>query len=288
MQLSPATFAGLCQTIHQLCGIVIAPDKEYLIHHRLEPVVRQHCLKGFDELRDRLRDKYLPGLVESVIDAVTTQETSFFRDPGVFEGLGRTILPDLGRSLPSPAASLRIWSAGCSTGQEAYSLAILATEYAERSRAAGAVPAHVAILATDTSRAAIETARQGIYSSRETARGLDAARRQRFFEPKETGLQVKAEVRKLVEFRLDNLVQPQAAPKGPFHLICCRNVLIYFDQETRTQICGRFYEQLVAGGYLLLGSAENLYGISNAFESLPLGESLIYRRGRESSAGSPK
>lgn len=275
MYLSPTTFHRLGGAIQELCGIVISEDKAYLVHDRLEPVIRQRGLSGFDELQERLASQSDPALADAVIDAVTTQETSFFRDANVFEALATVVLPTIIRQPANPQRGARILVAGTATGQEAYSLAMLAHEYLV---ASGQPPHAISILAADISSTAIQIAKEGVYDARELARGVSPSRRHRHFQEQAGKFRICDAVRRLVEFRRLNLTKPMWG-LGPFDLISCRNVLIYLDAPTRRQFCDQCHSLLADHGWFLLGTAENLYGVSEAFVSMPLGnDALIYRK----------
>ncbi len=277
MHLSRAAFEDLRRSIHRLCGLVVSDDKEYLIRDRLQPLIEDRGWTGFGELRDRLQRGSDPRLVEAVIDAMTTQETSFFRDPHVFDALAKDVLPSLATSAKKSRSPIRIWSAGVSTGQEAYSLAMLAHEFAPGWCDADGRCTDCSMLATDISLSALRAAQAGVYGQREIMRGLDTARRDRYFEKQGTQFRARQAIQRPIEFRRVNMIEPLAA-LGPFDLICCRNVLIYFDEPTRRRICQQLYSMLTAGGWLLLGAAENLYGTSRDFISVRLGEALVYRK----------
>ena len=277
MHLSRATFDGLRKVVYQHCGLVVPDDKEYLIRNRLDSVVKQRSLSGLDELCDRLVRSGDQSLVESVIDAVTTQETSFFRDPHVFEALASEVVPRLATESRATHGRLRIWSAGVSTGQEAYSLAMLAHEFVLGPRNVSLSNNAFSILGSDISTAALRVAQSGTYEARDLKRGVSPARARQFFEPTAGKYRVRETIGRQVEFRRVNLAESFTS-LGEFELICCRNVLIYFDESTRQRICRQFHSMLTEGGRLILGSAENLYGISSDFVSMPLGEALIYRK----------
>ena len=277
MHLSPATFNELRRAIHSLCGLVVSEDKEYLIRDRLAPVIAARGLTSFDELCRQLQVRPDDRLVEAVIDAVTIRETSFFRDPHVFQALRSDIFPRLAAEVSPLGRPIRIWSAGTSSGQEAYSLAMLAREYGAASGTGSARPASFSILASDISRAAMRVARVAEYDAREIARGVSSSRIAQFFRSDSTRFRLIPSVRDLVDFRQVNLCHSFVG-LGSFDLICCRNVLIYFDAATRQRICQQFHAILRENGWLLLGTAENLYGIATNFESVRLGEAQLYRK----------
>jgi chemotaxis protein methyltransferase CheR len=273
MDLPGPTFDELRRLIHRLCGVMLSEDKTYLIRHRLEPVVRENGLAGFEELAQRLRGPDGTALHDAVVEAITTGETSFFRDVHPFEAFRQHVLPTLiGRGRRA-----RLWCAAAATGQEPYSVAMLLHDWIEANRARGVIAADFSVLATDVSARALAVARAGEYTRAELARGLTAAQVARYFERRGERWVVREPVRRLVEFRRANLVQPFAG-LGTFDAIFCRNVLIYFDDDTRRRVCAQLYAALTDGGWLLLGSAENLYGIADGFESVRLGDSLLYRK----------
>ncbi|MCC6127304.1 MAG: protein-glutamate O-methyltransferase CheR [Pirellulales bacterium] len=282
MELSRATFEELRRLIHRLCGIVIADEKEYLVRHRLEPLVKKSGCSTFDEFQRKLAS--LDGLVwqEAIVEAITTQETSFFRDRHPFEALRSRILPELVSAAQSGKAAgnprkIRTLCCGTATGQEPYSLAMLICDYLATRRPAGIEAADFSILATDISAAALAAAAAAKYGRRDVERGLTPAEIERFFERQGEEWTILPAVRKLVEFRRINLLQPLVL-LGTFQLILCRNVLIYFDLPARQRICDQFHEMLAAGGWLVLGSAESLFGIDNRFVSLRVGDTLLFRK----------
>jgi chemotaxis protein methyltransferase CheR len=281
MHLSRETFDDLRRLIHRLCGLVLGEDRAYLVRHRLGPLARATGCKSFEELRDRLRGPAGAALRDQVVEAITTAETSFFRDGHPFEAFSRHILPDLAaraRLRPVQAAARpRVWCAGCSTGQEPYSLAMLVHEYLRAHPALGPRAGDSRVLASDVSARVLAEAAAGSYAKREVARGLTPAQVARYFVPHGRGWVLRDEVRRLVEFRRINLLEPPAG-LGPFDAVFCRNVLIYFDEATRRRVCGAIEAVLADCGWLVLGAAENLYGISDRFLSVGLEGSLVYRK----------
>jgi chemotaxis protein methyltransferase CheR len=282
MELSQSTFDELRRLIHRLCGLALAEDKRYLVQHRLEPVVRNSGCQDFDQFLGKLGGSEAVPWQEAIVEAITTQETSFFRDRHPFDALRQHVLPELvtaARTRQSGAAfpRIRLWCAGAATGQEAYSLAILLYEFATAQESASVRPEDFSILATDISTNALATAKAAEYHRWQIARGLSSAELQQFFEPRGDHWAVRPQIRKLVEFRRVNLMQPFSG-LGRFDAIFCRNVLIYFDEPTRRRICEQFHAMLADDGWLILGSAENLYGISERFRSLTFAQTLMYRK----------
>lgn len=276
MDLSPAEFRRLSALAHRLCGLALTDDKEYLIRHRLEPVARAAGCDTFAAFLKALDGPAGPGLRDPIIEAVTTNETAFFRDGHPFEAFARHILPGLAaRRLRDPSRPARVWSAAASTGQEPYSLAMLAAESRAVNAAGG--PQDFTLLATDVSAKALAVARAGRYTDAEAARGLSPDRLRRHFARDGRHWVAADRLRGAIDFRRLNLTE------GFGHLpamdvIFCRNVLIYFDEPTRRGIVDRFAANLPPGGLLVLGAVENLYGITDRFASERVGGTTVYRR----------
>lgn len=281
--LSPSTFDRLAQLIHGLCGLVLSTDKSYLVHHRLEPIVDQFGLRSYEELCDRLRAPGFSPLHEQVIEAITTHETSFFRDGHPFEALRQILLPGLIETARRRKRELalrphgRIWCAGAATGEEAYSVAMLLDDLTHAQARRDLDLGDVSVLATDISPGVLEVARAGVYSERDVTRGVPPAYQRRYFQQQGAGWQIVEPLRRVIDFRRANLLDGTSSA-GPFDLILCRNVLIYFNEETRRRICRRFHAALCPGGALLLGAAENLYGIADGFISEQVGPAFFYRK----------
>jgi chemotaxis protein methyltransferase CheR len=247
---SDADFDYIRKLVADRAAIVLDDTKLYLVESRLLPLARAEGVTSLAALVGRLRSRGPSDpLVTKVVEAMTTNETSFFRDPPVFETLRTSILPDL-IAKRSSARRLRIWSAAASTGQEAYSIVILLREsFPELSGW------RVEVLGTDLSTAVLAKARAGVYTRFEVARGLSSARVQRWFRPAAAGYQLDRSIIESVQFRPLNLVTPGPLPASD--LILLRNVLIYFDLETRRRVMARVRAALEPGSWLLLGTAEN-------------------------------
>lgn len=242
----------------QACGFELGPDKHYQMQSRLTPVLEAAGLENFAALARRLETDRDGELARTVIDAMTNNETYFFRDRAAFAQLRDVALPKLIESRME-ARSLRIWCAACSTGQEPYSVAMLLDEHARK--LAGW---RVEILATDISDRALAVARAGAYSQFEVQRGLPIAQLMRYFRQEGERWQVNEFVRSAVTFRRFNLLD-DFRRFGAFDMIICRNVLIYFDVRRKSDIFGRMASVLAADGYLVLGTAESPLGLSGAF-----------------------
>jgi chemotaxis protein methyltransferase CheR len=268
MELTRPTFDELRKLIHRLCGLALSEEKAYLVQHRLEPVARAAGCPNFEGLARRLREPGGSALYDAIVEAITTAETSFFRDGHPFDAFRRYLLPRCG-------ASVRVWSAATATGQEAYSLAMLVHDYLTGSGVElGSLPGPP-ILATDVSARVLGGARSGVYEDREVSRGLTPGQVARFFDREGSRWVVREEVRRLVRFRRVNLVEPLTG-LGPFDAIFCRNVLMYFDEPTRKRICGKLHDLLADGGWLVLGAAENLYGIEERLVPGVFGPTVVY------------
>jgi chemotaxis protein methyltransferase CheR len=281
MELPRPTFDTLRSLIYRLCGLVIPEDKAYLIRYRLEPLVRQTGCSGFDEFAKKLSGPGGVSLHDAIVDAITTGETSFFRDRHPFEAFRQHIFPRLAETARSKSSharevKVRIWCAGCSTGQEPYSLAMLIHDYLAANRAAGLWDCEVRILATDVS-AKVQAGAAGEYTERDVARGLTPDQLTRYFQKRGQQWVIRDSIRRLVEFRRLNLLHPLTG-LGTFDAILCRNVLIYFDEASRRRICEQFYSMLNPQGFLMLGTAENLYGINDRFVSIRYGNTLVFRK----------
>ncbi|MBL3528549.1 MAG: protein-glutamate O-methyltransferase CheR [gamma proteobacterium endosymbiont of Lamellibrachia anaximandri] len=259
--------------LQEACGILLGDGKEYLVASRLNGLMAELEVSSLGELLKRLKAPGQRVLKVRVIDAMTTNETFWFRDPGHFSMLREKILPELDQKGGSP---VRVWSAACSSGQEPYTLSMAVQDYWKKSP--GRRNRGVEILATDISSRVLEEARQGIYCGLSINRGLDAQQQQRYFIPRENNscLEVKPEIRQRVRFREFNL-NGNYAPLGRFDIIFCRNVLIYFSSDLKKKIVERMAQSLNPGGYLFLGSTESLTQITDRFEMQMAGGAIAYR-----------
>ena len=284
MNLTPADFDSIREVVRQLCGLALTSDKDYLVTSRLSPLLKHHRLNSYLELINRLRDPRNQAFRGEVIDAISTNETSFNRDGHPFETLRRVILPDLVQQYlqaPSPTfgRKIRIWSAAASTGQEAFSIAMAIYQMLDaRPPALKAMTADLfSILATDVSQRALTIARNARYPGWELDRGITPEQKKRFFVPDDQYWTATPEVRRLIEFQKINLVE-QPPELGMFDLIFCRNLLIYFDEATRSKVCAMFQQLLKPNGYFIIGAAESLYGISHGFRLETIGNTQVYRK----------
>jgi chemotaxis protein methyltransferase CheR len=268
---SASDFQFMQQLLRARSGIVLDPGKEYLLETRLLPIVRSEKLDSLSALIARLRQPGNDRLVKMVVEAMTTNETSFFRDYHPFETLRTTILPELARQRAGERR-LSIWCGAASTGQEPYSLAMVIKEL-------GATFSgwKIDILATDLSDDVLDRAREGLYSQLEVNRGLPAPLLVKYFQQEGLSWRLKPEVRRMVTFRKLNLLEPFSSLPA-MDLILMRNVLIYFDFATKQDILGRLRKVLRPDGYLFLGGAETTVNIDDGYARVCFGKTVCYQR----------
>jgi len=270
MGLATAEFDYLCRFVNDRSAIIIDPGKEYLVESRLTPLAYQEGLESAQKLLEHLRQKPANGLHRKVLDAMTNNETIFFRDAAPFQALRQSVIPQL---LQKRAAerTLSFWSAAASSGQEAYSLAMLVSD-----DFAGLPGWSVSILGTDISTAILDRARQGRYSQLEVNRGLPAKCLTRHFSREGVEWQLSSSIRSLVEFREMNLAE--AWPALPqFDVVFLRNVLIYFSVEKKREILRKVREVMREDGLLFLGTAETTLNLDDGFERVPWNNTSYYQ-----------
>lgn len=265
-EISPADYAFLQQHIYRESGIVVDASKEYLLEARLMPIVRKQSLKTIGDLCALLRATGVSAVNQEVIEAMTTNETLFFRDVAPFEALRSHLIPEF--RAQHPGQKLRIWSAAASSGQEAYSLVIMMLEL-------GMIAHDFEVLGTDLAENVLERARRGRYMQIEVNRGLPASYLVKYFTRHGLEWQIKDEIRKLVRFERFDLRQSMGG-MGMFDLVLCRNVLIYFDVETKKRILAGIRKVLRPGGYLSLGGAETTLNLDDAFTRAHFGSAVFY------------
>ncbi len=258
--MTPLDYEFLRKLLKERSGLDLSADKQYLVESRLIPLARKAGLPGITELVAKMKSGS-DALTTDVVEAMTTNETFFFRDKIPFDHLRETILPALVRARANRRA-LRIWCAASSTGQEPYSIAMCVKELA------GLSGWRVEIVATDLSHEVLDKAKAGLYSQFEVQRGLPIQLLVKHF--KQTGelWQLSADIRAMVQHRQLNLLQ-DFSHLGMFDVIFCRNVLIYFDQVTKAGIFDRLARMLESDGVLVLGAAESVVGITDAFRPYP-------------------
>jgi chemotaxis protein methyltransferase CheR len=269
MTLATITFQYVRDLVQRESAIVLTPDKEYLVEARLAPLAKAAGESSVDRFVQRLRAHRDPMSQSQVVEALTTNETSWYRDGDPFTVLRTTVLPEIvGRS--GAAGAVRVWSAACSSGQEAYSIAMELNELVlPRGRAAE-------IIATDLSEKMVERTRAGRYGQLEVNRGLPAARLVQHFTRQGTDWVVNAPLRSMVSARTMNLAKPFPA-LGMFDIVFLRNVLIYFDVSTKRRILQRVRAVMRSDAYLFLGSAEVVIGLDDGWIRSSVGRGSFYR-----------
>lgn len=285
MDLTKDDFNKLSDFVYKKCGIVIKEEKTYLIKQRLEPLVQSTGCDSFAAFYRKLLQDHSHRIQDQIIVAITTNETYFFRDDHPFDAFKNFILPHLGgvvrnrkkRDMARKGAKVRIWSAASSTGQEPYCLSMLISEYVQVNKYLGISAEDFEIMATDISSKVLAQAIAGEFGEFEIGRGLPPSVRDKYFIKDERKWIVKDEIKKLVEFRRLNLMEPFTM-LGGFDVIFCRNVLIYFDDNAKRRIFDQFHSMLPDDGFLLLGASESTYGITDQFKSVRTKETIIYKK----------
>jgi chemotaxis protein methyltransferase CheR len=268
-QLAEPELAEIRTLIERRSAILFDSSRERFFSARLLDYANEKNLRNGTELLRLVHSSSIE--YESLLERLLTQETSFFRYPAVFEALEKTILPELQeRKFWETPRRLRIWSAGCSTGEEPYSIAITLSEALKFAEAWEAE-----ILATDISRRALRHAERGLYSKR-SLQDVPPARVETYFGATKQGLHIRPRVRRMISFAQMNLAESSYV--GKFDCIFCMNVLMYFSEERRLAILRRFYDALEPGGYFLIGHAETLSNLPVKFESIVLGDCRVYRK----------
>jgi chemotaxis protein methyltransferase CheR len=265
-------YREFCRFLERASGIVLGDNKQYLVASRLNRLLSDAGFTRFADLLAALRSGGSQALGSRIVDAMTTNETSWFRDEHPFAALRELMLPELAKTR---RGQLRIWSAACASGQEPYSIAMILREY--RRANPGSLPTEAFILGTDISTAMLDAARAGHYDQFAVGRGLPDEYRQRYFRRRGGGLELLPELRDSVQFRQLNLLQSHAH-LGRFDAIFCRNVLIYFALEHKNAVLERLAASLTPGGFLVLGGTESLTAAGAVLERVRHGGGVVYRR----------
>ncbi len=264
----------IAKYVYDISGIILDKSKSYLIESRLGPIAQKYQCRNYSELYYKARQDASKKITNQIIDAISTNETFFFRDNAPFELLRNKILPDIfDRILErnSFGPRLNIWSAACSTGQEVYSIAIILRELLGNDISKW----RINLLGTDISDSAIARASYGEYNRTEMGRGLNGMQINKYFIDKGDKMRIRDEIRYMANFRKMNLLQPFGAI-GKFDVILCRNVAIYFNMEDRKNLFNRLANQLVPKGALMIGATESLFGITDRFERKQYMNSVFY------------
>ena len=263
MEASEASHQIIADLLAARTGQHLSESRRWRVNSALAGIFREHGISNVDQLVCLLeappRGPDSPDLSQEVVEALLNNETYFYRDKPTFDQLPAEVLPELAQRRRD-SRRLSIWSAGCSTGQEVYSLAMLFVEQADMWQGWT-----IDILGTDVSHRAINAARSGLYSQFEVQRGLGVAQMLRHFEETERGWQIGADVRRMVRFRQHNLLSEPSPGRLPFDLVLCRNVLLYFDRDTRSRAFDRLAGAVLPDGFLMLGAGETVVGQTDRF-----------------------
>ena len=269
--LSNEAYARFCEILQKRSGIVLGDGKQYLVTSRLSGLLRDHNLESLEKLVDKLNTSFSShALMDSVVDAMTTNETMWFRDNYPFDVLKSRIFAEQGQLTP-----LSIWCAACSSGQEPYSVMMAAEEFRQANRSKPF--AGVRILATDIANSVLKAAKEGVYEPLALVRGLSEERKKQFFEPVDAGRwKIKSLLQSGVSFQVLNLLN-MPYTVGPFDIIFCRNVLIYFDPQVKTAVLNHLANRLKKGGYLFVGGSESLGEVNSRFDMIRCAPGIVYQ-----------
>jgi chemotaxis protein methyltransferase CheR len=260
--VTPMEYDYLRKLLKERSGLVLSSDKQYLVESRLLPIARKSGLTGLGELVQKIKTPGTEALIVEVVEAMTTNESFFFRDKIPFDHFREAIMPSL-VAARAKQRRVRIWCAAASTGQEPYSLAMCLKEMA------GQISGwRVEIIATDLSHEVLEKAKAGIYSQFEVQRGLPIQLLVKYFTQIGETWQIAPEIRSMVQYRPFNLLS-DFGQLGIFDVVYCRNVLIYFDQQTKVDVLERIARIAEPDGFLVLGAAETVVGLTEAFKPIP-------------------
>ncbi len=270
-----AEFNQFRQFLEAACGISLGDNKQYLVTNRMRRLMDDNKITSFSELVRALKSDSNRKLKDEVIDAMTTNETFWFRDVYPYDYLKNTLFPQFISATSKTPGPVRIWSAACSSGQEPYSISIMVEEYRQKNM--GALARQIQIVATDLSTTVLEQARKGEYDKLSVMRGLSPERLERFFDKTaENNWRIKSALRERVEFRPINLMDSYAG-LGKFDVIFCRNVLIYFNADLKRQILQKIHAALKPQGILYLGSSEGLAGAADLFDMVHCDPGILYK-----------
>jgi len=272
MSLSPRSLNFVAELVQKQSGIVVSADKDYLVVSRLMPIARQEGHADVDRLVDALKRRRHRALEARIVEAMTTNETTFFRDVHPFMTIQKQLLPRLVEARRKDR-KLAIWSAAASTGQEIYTIAMMIREHFPELRRW-----QLELHASDLSSEVIEKARSGRYAQHEVNRGLPATLLLKYFtKTDDHHWQLKDEIRSMVDFREINLIGSWPSDQPPFDLVLLRNVLIYFEAETKVEILQRLERRMTPGSALMLGAAETTMGLDDTYERVLDGTTTYYR-----------
>lgn len=266
--MNDSDFDFMVTLIKDKSGIILTKDKSYLFESRLLPVARRHGMKTVDDLVRALRMKKDSAVVADVVDAMTTNETFFFRDTRPFDQFKNIIMPELIKTKTDK--NIRIWCAACSSGQEPYSLGMILHDMNILSRGY-----RVELIASDLSNSILNKAKEGLYTQFEVQRGLPVTYLVKYFIEENGKWRISDDIKRMIDFRILNLLE--IPPLGRFDVIFCRNVLIYFDVETKKMILKRLASMLPKDGTLFLGGTETIIGLTDDFREVEGQRGLLKR-----------
>lgn len=275
LKISDSEFTNLRDFIYAQCGIYVADNRKYLLENRLGNRLKKLNLKNFDEYYNFLRfDGSKSKEMKKLFEVITTNETSFYRNPPQLQVFQEKVLTDVLADCRKKGKKLRIWSAGCSTGEEPYTISMIIHEALKNEVSSW----DIRITANDLSERVLESARKGVYNDY-TLRTTPADIAQRYFDMNNGTNTIKPEVKKLVSFGQINLKdRTQIKRIERSQIVFCRNVIIYFDDEMKKQVINSYYDNLLPGGYLIIGHSESLHNITRAFKPIHYPGAIIYKK----------
>jgi chemotaxis protein methyltransferase CheR len=265
--------------LKESCGLDLGRDKAYLFSTRLSTLLVQTGSSSLGELYDKIKSSFNNDLLMQVIDAMTTQETKWFRDVATWKCIEEELMPQIAETAHKENRKMFVWSAACSTGQEPYSLAMLAMENPKIKTAFGVTLNDIVIQATDVSNGALSVAKAGKYSRIAMHRGKLGPKKDKYFTKDDGGKvwTINDTVKKLVHFKSFNL-KDRITSANLFDMVLCRNVMVYFSQDLRRELLGRLYNCIRPGGFLVLGASEGIYGDSDRFNLIRGKDCIYYQR----------
>lgn len=275
LKISDQEFTNLRDFIYAECGIYVADNRKYLLENRLGNRLKKLNLKNFDEYYNLLRfDAGRAVELKRLFEVITTNETSFFRNPPQLDVFREEVLSDVLAKCRANGKRLRIWSAGCSTGEEPYTISMIIHDMLK-----GELPAwNIRITANDLSERVLESARKGVYNDY-TLRTTPPEIVDRYFDRSDGQNRISMDVKRLVSFGQINLKdRDQLKRVERSQIVFCRNVIIYFDDEMKKRVINAFYDNLLPGGYLIIGHSESLHNITRAFKPIHYPGSIIYQK----------
>lgn len=271
MSLNQPSVTRLCELVEELCGVALDQSKLYMIRGRLRPLLEEFGFPDYESLAKEAQRSSKMALRDRLVDALTTNETLFFRDRSPFEALKTELIPQIRANAGSLRPRLRIWSAACSTGQEPYSIAMTLAE-----NISDLPKWEITVLATDVSPGALLRAKKGQYATHEMDRGVSEDLRRKYFSRCGEDWEIRSEIRRMIRFEAHNL-HKLPPTLGPFDIIFCRNVAIYFKKDARAAVFEKLASKLTTDGYLFVGCSESLHDLGARFKPLRLGHATCYR-----------